>query len=284
MCHSITYSCTCCRYVIDRSDKAAVYLRTFEETANRQSRYSVQEAEIFCVQPDSLISYDDRLRSMAMQVKRLDELCFIHSKSLAFHEPAYASKSTQVRRQLLLDILHRFVGINGSVESVVAGIEGSMSWVEYNDWYSARRSAALACVDALSDLVEDNRQKEGRLFNRWCRSVFQFDDHQRRAPGEVRRSDSKQVPAQDVSAMGNQSAAGDGATNADPNPLIHDEPSLSSLQQQQSSEGVVTLPTTPLTVKAFVRYFASDVLGKQYDVPESHTGALLSLVEMLFFR
>jgi hypothetical protein len=46
----------------------------------------------------------------------------------------------------------------------------------------------------------------------------------------------------------------------------------------------VTLPTTPLTVKAFLRYFASDVLEKQYDVPEGLTGALLSLVEMLFFR
>ena len=156
-----TVACTY-RYVIDRSDKAAVYLRTFEETANRQSRYSVQEAEIFCVQPDSLISYDDRLSSMAMQVKLLDELCFTRWKSLADHDSVYASKSTQVRRQMLLDILHRFVGISDSVESVVVGIEGSLSWVQYNDWYSERRSAALACVDALSDLVEvveDSRQK-----------------------------------------------------------------------------------------------------------------------------
>lgn len=280
-----------CRYVIGRSDKAAVYLRTFEETANRQSRYSVQEADIFCVQPDSLISYDDRLRSMSMQVKRLDDLCFTHSKSLADHESAYTSKSTQVRRQLLLDILHRFVDINpGGVsveESVVAGIEGSMSWVEYNDWYSARRSAVLACVNALSDLVEDSRQKEGRLFNRWCRSVFQYDEHQHHQQKKRRkRSDSKHVPTLDADSHGttmDNASAGDGAINAVSDPLVHDEPSVSSLQQQ-SSEGVVTLPTTPLTVKAFVRYFASDVLGKQYDVPEWLTGALLSLVEMLFFR
>jgi len=289
-----TVACTY-RYVIDRSDKAAVYLRTFEETANRQSRYSVQEAEIFCVQPDSLISYDDRLSSMAMQVKLLDELCFTRWKSLADHDSVYASKSTQVRRQMLLDILHRFVGISDSVESVVVGIEGSLSWVQYNDWYSERRSAALACVDALSDLVEvveDSRQKEGRLFNRWCRSVFQYDEQRRRmrmrSTGEVRRGDSKLVPAQDVDSttgltVGNQST-GNEATNGDSDPSVQDEPSASSLQQLQSSEGVVTLPTTPLTVKAFLRYFASDVLEKQYDVPERLTGVLLSLVEMLFFR
>jgi hypothetical protein len=204
VCVSLATAACTCRYVIDRSDKAAVYLRTFEETANRQSRYSVQEAEIFCVQPDSLISYDDRLSSMAMQVKRLDELCFTRWRSLANHKSAYASKSTQARRQLLLDILQRFVSIPESVESVVVGIEGSLSWVQYNDWYSARRSAALACVDALSDLVEDSRQKEGRLFSRWCRSVFQYDEQRRRrrSTDEVRRGDSKLVPAQDVDSQG----------------------------------------------------------------------------------
>ena len=109
-----------------------------------------------------------------------------------------------------------------------------------------------------------------------------------RSTGEVRRGDSKLVPAQDVDSttgltMGNQST-GNEAINGDSDPSVQDEPSASSLQQLQSSEGVVTLPTTPLTVKAFLRYFASDVLEKQYDVPEWLTGALLSLVEMLFFR
>jgi len=271
--------------VIDRSDKAAVYLRTFEETANRRSKYSVQEAETFCVLPDSLISYDDRLRAMAMRVKRLDDLCATRSRRLADHESAYASKSVQVRRKVLLDILDKFFGIP-SAESVVAGIEGcSMSWVQYNDWYSARRAAMVACVDELSDFVEDSRQKEGRLFNRWCRSVFQYDE-QRRTTGHGREVDSNPVPVQDTDS--NCATSMDQQSPDDNGPTINNDPSVyepsTTTSSQQGSDGVVTLPTTPLTVKAFTRYFASDVLEKQYDVPKELADALLSLVEMLFFR
>lgn len=51
-------------------------------------------------------------------------------------------------------------------------LETDLEWEDFCDWY-ADRSQQLAAIEAeYFDFIEDQREKEGRLFFRWCTAVM----------------------------------------------------------------------------------------------------------------
>lgn len=50
------------------------------------------------------------------------------------------------------------------------------------------------------------------------------------------------------------------------------------------SDGIIALKVTPFSIKAFIKYFANDIIGVQYEIPKDCMAANLALTEALFFR
>jgi hypothetical protein len=44
------------------------------------------------------------------------------------------------------------------------------------------------------------------------------------------------------------------------------------------------LRVTPASIKAFVRYFATEIIGPKYEIPKDCIDASVALTESLFFR
>lgn len=47
---------------------------------------------------------------------------------------------------------------------------------------------------------------------------------------------------------------------------------------------LAALKVTPTSIKAFVRYFATDVVGVKYGIPKDCVNANIALTESLFYR
>jgi len=47
---------------------------------------------------------------------------------------------------------------------------------------------------------------------------------------------------------------------------------------------VTALRVTPQSIKAFIRYFATDVVGSKYDIPADYINAMIALTESLFYK
>ncbi len=47
---------------------------------------------------------------------------------------------------------------------------------------------------------------------------------------------------------------------------------------------LAALKVTPTSIKAFVRYFATDVVGVKYGIPKDYVNANIALTESLFYR
>ncbi len=47
---------------------------------------------------------------------------------------------------------------------------------------------------------------------------------------------------------------------------------------------VTALRVTPASIKAFIRYFATDVVGSKYEVPKDYINAMIALTESLFYK
>ena len=49
-----------------------------------------------------------------------------------------------------------------------ASLEESLGWPEFCDWYALRHQEMAELEREFGNFVEDEREREGRLFRRWC--------------------------------------------------------------------------------------------------------------------
>lgn len=52
----------------------------------------------------------------------------------------------------------------------------------------------------------------------------------------------------------------------------------------RSNRDLLALRVTPGSIKAFIRYFATDIIGVVYSIPRDFIQANIALTELLFFR
>lgn len=113
--------------------------------------------------------------------------------------------------------------------------------------------AQRALENEFSDFIEDQREKEGRLFYRWksaiTASLSENRDSQSQASADL--TDAMDASMQETAGMSRKSSV---------------------------------LRVTAGSIKAFIRYFATDIVGVVYTIPRNYIQANIALTELLFFR
>jgi hypothetical protein len=329
---------------------------------------------------------DVSLLTMTQQLQNLDEICSSTTKRFMQFESEYAWHGQAMRRKILMRILKRYKSIPQISE--LNNIEEDLSWGDFCLWYANRNKIVNQLELEFSDFVEDQREKEGRLFYRWHKSLFRAKEAYEASleaqqmaqlanvhwgsesaldsasvahtgPGAVPRkgprttsisainsfrladhssSPGAQQPTTSLSTTppppqssgadldsnvnGKQGTSNHGAgwgTGMPPagtgasTPEVHSnfvsakerggsadfiEPSGATGSGPAStvapapgatvpggpSDGIIALKVTPFSIKAFIKYFANDVIGVQYGIPKDCMAANLALTEALFFR
>lgn len=110
------------------------------------------------------------LITMTQQLQFLDDICSSTTKRFMQFESEYAWHGQAMRRKILLRILKRYKTIPQISE--LTNIEEDLNWADFCLWYANRNKIINQLVLEYSDFVEDQREKEGRLFYRWHKSLY----------------------------------------------------------------------------------------------------------------
>eukprot|EP01031_Cornospumella_fuschlensis_P026625 gene26625-32174_t len=235
----------------ERIKKTSIYIQLFEDTYNRKDKFSLTSIESFCKAVESLIKEDFDILCMLESFQRLEITCGIVAKQFALLESRFTFKTQDQRKQLLYSILRRYAELPDLSE--LDNVETDLTWEDFCKWVTHRTILQRSIERDFSDFVEDQREKEEK------------GKHRANSQSPMVRVSQDSVDNAGDGA-GDFNGAGDGA-----NPANFKKPSV--------------LRVTPASIKAFVRYFAVDILAQTYSVGKGRTlVALIELTESLFYR
>ena len=325
------------RMLTDRIIKTSMYLQHFEESINRKNKFSIEATDEFCLRPDSLLDRDIGLISMTQQLQGLDEICGSTAKRFMQFESEYAWRPQPVRRKNLIKLLKRYNNVPQISE--LTNIEEDLSWSDFCSWFANRNKLTNKLELEFSDFVEDQREKEGRLFYRWHKSLFRAKEMQDLAAAEAQepnagsnkstnnivnksvlpgglnspssfsqvsfdagtgrvnvstataaavatsggRDKSYSLDNVNNSNINNSNINGNG-NGMDANSSAVGSTTAAGNATPQVADGILALKVNPFSIKAFIKYFANDIIGVQYGIPKDCMAANLALTEALFFR
>ena len=267
------------------------FLNESKSKANRSTEQDLRQrvdnvSDSFYASPEVLLEKDRDFLKKRQRLSAIDKLC--HSASATFKEslPKLNSRSILDRKHDVLSVVQRYASMldskNLCMKSDVA-VKGS--WEEFCAWYEQKSSTELQLYDEYLEFIDDEREREGRLFRRWCNLVKGSSDdvHNTQSGDESvspRVAISSRSPTK--SAEGNSDHVDQLSTNQ-----INNE---SGNSNGIGGENVGTVEANaaymifPKCVQIFIRYFAINIIAKTYEIPQTHHGALLALTEAVIHR
>lgn len=213
----------------DRFDRAQrVILQFSDSTSGRKHPLSSYNA--FCLLPEAVISRDSVLVSLAHRLTKMDKICSNSLYTFRTMLPELESRTYAQRRHMLHDILKCFDEWMNACEP--PKIEEGMLWVEFCNWYAGRHSAMSDLEKEYGTFVEDEREREGRLFRRWCLLAL----------ADSGRSNGGNVPG-DSTGVGGHVYEG----------------TVDGLLTPAARAALLS----PRSIKAFIKYFALSVIASR---------------------
>lgn len=149
---------------------------------------------------------DVGLITMTQQLQSLDDICSSTTKRFMQFESEYAWHGQAMRRKILLRILKRYKTIPQISE--LTNIEEDLQWSDFCLWYANRNKIINQLVLEYSDFVEDQREKEGRLFYRWHKSLFRAKEAYEAAEAAGNSQDPNSTGAVGEAGAGINAGAG----------------------------------------------------------------------------
>jgi uncharacterized membrane protein YgcG len=138
-----------------------------------------------------------------------------------------------------------------------------MCWTEFCDWYALRHTELAELEREFGNFVEDEREREGRLFRRWCTMTLLPDET---LAGE------EEVAAAAAALASSASTASSGFAAT---PRVAQEPTQAAIKTPKMS---------PRSIIAFIRHFAVNVIAAKYNTPLVKHETLVALTESLVYR
>ncbi len=128
----------------------------------------------FCIMPELLMNRDEILRKYHIKLQKLDKLCgrVIHSFKLLLPELEY--RTLQHRKTSLTELLQKYAStmITSSTVALLDKTTLLKSWDGFIEWYVNRISVINQLENEFSVLIEDEREKEGRILSRWLHLIY----------------------------------------------------------------------------------------------------------------
>eukprot|EP01041_Mallomonas_annulata_P007876 gene7876-16118_t len=124
----------------------------------------------FFKSPEALWNENEPLRDhLRYRLPTLDSICSLRTQQFRKCLPAAERQSFPVRQQQLLDTIKSYAELMASPEP--RNLETD-SWKTFCNWFLQRQTEQADLEKTFAGLVEDEREREGRLFRSWCFAVL----------------------------------------------------------------------------------------------------------------
>ena len=128
----------------------------------------------FCLEPDKVMAKEPALQQLGHRLTRMDKVCTVSLHVFKTMLPELESRTFAQRKHMLGDVLSRYAQLVAITEP--ASLEATMGWPEFCEWYALRHQDMAELEREYGNFVEDEREREGRLFRRWCTLTLLADD------------------------------------------------------------------------------------------------------------
>ena len=118
-----------------------------------------------CVPPDIFTYEPEIMVQLKYRLGKMDKLCQMTLRKFKIMLPELESKEISERKEVLIRILARYKALT---EIEYPDAMDTMSWDEFTEWYQQKHRDLMDLERGYGNFVEDDREKEGRLFRRWC--------------------------------------------------------------------------------------------------------------------
>lgn len=152
-----------------RCDRADRVIAQFNDNSVSR-KYPLSSYNDFCQLPEDLMHKDISLQELAHRLAKMDRVCSASLHKFRTLLPELESRTYVQRRHMLNDILKGYTIWLDASEP--ANVDDNMTWPEFCDWYTKRHSEMSDIEKEFGIFVEDEREREGRLFRRWCLLVL----------------------------------------------------------------------------------------------------------------
>jgi hypothetical protein len=260
--------------ITQRQSKSIEYLQQFEDfpSSERKEKFPVKGAEEFCQTPEALILLDSSVLSLYERLKKLDLLCTYATRQFLLLEPEFAWKDTKKRSKILHTILNNY-NLLPKINDLV-NIEEDLPWEQFCTWCAVRTHKLRGVEQDYSDFIEDQRELEGRLFFRWHSSVMLTIK-----TNDLTSSSTSNNTGNSLTGGGTSGGTATETSYSNSNNGI-----ITGIDPEQLKSRPTALRVTPASIKAFIRYFATEIIGIKYEIPKDCITAAIALTESLFYR
>ena len=282
---------------------------------HRQQLDTITDA--FYSSPETLLEKDKDFLKKRQRLSAIDKLC--HMASTKFREslPELNSKDFAERSRIILSIVKRYSSLLDSKNLCMnSDIAVNGSWHDFSVWYEEKSAKELQLYEEYLQFIDDEREREGRLFRRWCNLVRGSHVLVTTSPDDFRPSSSPLPPPPPSHPLSTFATLTDAKTKAksgteksDSNPSsLQNAASLrpgntdtgNNNSNDNSNGGGGNGPNTgekvgtieanaayiiyPKCVQIFIRYFAINIIAATHELPQPLHSALLALTETVIHR
>lgn len=243
-----------------RLERAGRVIAQFNDS-NTGRKQPLSAYSAFCLLPEEIISRDEHLRGLALRLLKLDRICNSSLQTFRAFLPELESRTFAQRKHMLSDILNRYsewlsLSEPAHVEEQMNGKwnisqGGGGDFAAFCDWYALRLTAMTDLERDFGTFVEDEREREGRLFRRWC-----------------------------LLAMADNNSAGNLEKDGKPSNVQGNGDGTNGLLTPSSRAALLS----PRSIRAFIKYFSLSVIAGRYSVTHANQEALVALTESLVYR
>lgn len=255
-------------YLMERADAVseAIQMSSIAGLANKQSFLS-SRLDNSCLMPDVLISSAPEIMSLQYRLLKMDNICQVTLRKFKLMLPEVEAKSHTERRDILIRILSKYKTLNENIYP--EGID-TMTWDEFTAWYQQHHRDMRDLERGFGNFVEDDREKEGRLFRRWCTLA-------------------NTSSGDDIELIGAERVVDKDAEEERREGLVHSTHESSPQRLKSGAEGsppkaLMKLKLSPRTISAFTKYFSKQVMVAKYKCPADLVDTLVSITESIVFR
>lgn len=299
-------ACSYQQLLCNKVERTNEYMLQLQESSNSKGKFSLESCLELCLPPEDLLGRDYTAILQSQKLLRLDIVCSTYIKRFRVLEAELRQLNQKPRESVLIAILSDYANIVANDRKISERIEWDITWEEFCDWYAERKTRLQELGERFSAFVEDQREKEGRLFNRWCTSLLGVQDETNTLllfpvmgsgdAGNNTNGTSIGSASSDhggiessIRRMSTDTSIQSQITPISATGVAKVDRTMPSSNPVTNPMTVSTNPTaafkmTPTSIKAFVKYFANDVLGITYAVPKDLQEANFILTEALFYK
>jgi hypothetical protein len=259
-----------------------------EELANgkdkKEGRHNLDSYRNFCLKPEDVMVKEQSFVSLSKRLIRMDKVVTSTQQSFMKRLPDLEVSGGKNRTDTLLAMTKTYAELLEKAEPSNMNSKDFI-WSDLCRWRTDLQREKLEIELSFGDFVDDEREREGRLFKRWVNFILKSksnntEGHEKTSAKDKDAADSGGGESTSMkSTRGRRSLVGLSFSS----PSSSKGNSIESPEESTPEKEVITV-VSPRSVVAFIKYYATIVLAPIHGIKDELVDTLKALVGSVVYR